>query len=110
MDVSVSFVNAVGKAESDTVSIELTDADLTTPGKIVGRVTERDVAQPSLTVFLADAQGYPKYTAQTDSVGSYEFIAVVPGKYRLVVKKPATPSKADKIIDVPPGETVTAGT
>jgi hypothetical protein len=105
-DLSVAFVNAVGLASFDTVTVELTDADLTPPGQILGRVTEHDVRQPGLKVFLADEKGLERASVVTDDKGSYRFEAVAPGRYRVLTSKPATPSKADAIVTVTPGQQV----
>ena len=106
--MSVAFVNAVGLASFDTITLELTDVDLTEPGRIAGRVTERGVSQPELAVLLADEKGFQKAATKTDASGRYAFADVPPGKYRVLSRNTFTPSKADSVIEVKPGRLTTA--
>lgn len=106
-DVSVAFVNAVGLAAFDTVTIELGDTAPVEFGRIVGTVTERDVLQPSCAVWLGTEKRDGFDYCETDRFGRYKFEKVPPGKYRVLAVQPATPSKALKLIDVPPGATIT---
>ena len=107
-ELSVAFVNAVGLASFDTITIELTDADLIEPGRIAGRVTERSVGQPGLAVLLADEKGYQKAATTTDASGRYAIEDVPAGKYRVLSHNSATPSKADAVIEVKAGKLTTA--
>ncbi len=107
-EFSVAFVNAVGLASFDTIRLELTDADLTEPGRIAGRITERGVGQPELAVLLADEKGFQKGATKTDATGRYSFSDVPPGKYRVLSRNTFTPSKADTVIEVKSGQLATA--
>ncbi len=107
-EISVAFVNAVGLASFDTASVELTDADLTEPGRIAGRITEGGVGQPDLAVLLADEKGFQKAATKTNASGQYTIEGVPPAEYRVLSRKPATPSKGDVVIEVKSGRLTTA--
>ncbi|MFO0890562.1 MAG: carboxypeptidase-like regulatory domain-containing protein [Isosphaeraceae bacterium] len=81
------------------------------PGAIVGKVTENDVAQPGLTVYLIDPNAKEKEnpvkgTASTAADGTYSFPELKAGPYRLLCLKQATNRRDTKDVDVKSGETV----
>jgi hypothetical protein len=82
-----------------------------TPGAIEGKVTENDVAQPSLMVYLIDPNAKDKENPvkgekKTNPDGTYSFLDVKPGRYVVVCKKEATNRSATKDVTVPSGKTV----
>jgi hypothetical protein len=106
-DVSVAFYNAVGLVSSESVNIVLVGGEIRNPGRITGRVVERGVSQPGLTVQLADSRGMRKDETTSDTAGKFAFEAVERGPYRVLARNPATPSRGDAVVEVKDGQTVT---
>jgi hypothetical protein len=81
------------------------------PGAIEGKVTENDVAQPGLTVFLMnpspkDKENPVKDTVKTAPDGTYSFTDLKPGPYRLFCVKPPMNRQDTKDVNVGSGQTV----
>jgi hypothetical protein len=81
------------------------------PGTIQGKVTENDVAQPNLTVYLInpkakDNENPYKDEKKTNPDGTYTFSDVKPGLYRLYCVKDATGRRAIKDVLLESGKTV----
>ena len=81
------------------------------PGAIEGKVTENDVAQPGLTVYLIDPNAKDKENPVKDQKkttpdGAYSFLELKPGRYTLLCVKDATNRRATKDVTVPSGKTV----
>jgi hypothetical protein len=81
------------------------------PGAIKGKVTENDVAQPGLTVYLVDlnAKDKPdavKRTAKTAPDGTYSFTDLKPGSYQLTCARPPMNRYDIKDVKVGSGQTV----
>jgi hypothetical protein len=81
------------------------------PGGIKGKVTENDIAQPGLDVFLYDAkekdiEKQPKKQVKTKPDGTYAFADLDPGLYRVYCLKSITNRSDAKDVNVPSGETV----
>jgi hypothetical protein len=80
-------------------------------GAIKGKVTENDIAQRDLTVYLYDPKAKDKENlfiknTTTKSDGTYEFLDVPPGEYRVVCTRSESLRKDDKPVTVPSGKTV----
>jgi hypothetical protein len=81
------------------------------PGAIKGKVTENDVAQPSIEVHLIDlkpkdAASQLKKTTKTKPNGTYEFLDLDPGLYQVYCKQNFNGRLDSKAVTVPSGETV----
>ena len=81
------------------------------PGGIEGKVTENDVAQPGLVVYLIDPNAKDKENPvkdqkKTNPDGTYSFLELKPGRYILVCEKDATRRCATKDVTIPSGKTV----
>ena len=81
------------------------------PGAIEGKVTENDVAQPGLVVYLIDPKAKDKENPvkdqkKTDPDGTYSFLDLKPGLYRVFCVKEATNRRATKDVTVESGKTV----
>lgn len=82
-----------------------------TPGAIEGKVTENDVAQPGLTVYLLDPKAKNnenpvKDQKKTAQDGTYAFPDLKPGLYRVFCLKEATNRRAMKDLTVESGKTL----
>jgi hypothetical protein len=116
VDISVRFVNALGKDDFATTTVELLEKDpaLTAPGKITGKVVRGSAPQPGLEVTLTDEKGAEKGQVTTKDDGTFAFEGVPPGKYRVSsVRRDygyrgAFPRKAGEFITLEPGATATA--
>jgi Carboxypeptidase regulatory-like domain len=80
-------------------------------GAIEGTVTENDLAQPGIEVLLIDAkakdaEGRVKSKMKTNQDGTYAFIDLEPGRYRVYCEKPATSRRDTGDVTVPSGKTV----
>ena len=74
-------------------------------------MTENDVAQPGLMVYLIDPNAKDKENPvkdqkKTNPDGTYSFLDVKPGRYIVFCKKDATNRRASKDVTVPSGKTV----
>jgi hypothetical protein len=81
------------------------------PGAIEGKVTENDVAQPGLTVYLIDPNAKDKENPVKRSVkttpdGTYSFPDLKPGPYRIFCPKVTTNRRDTKDVNVGSGQTV----
>lgn len=81
------------------------------PGAIEGKVTENDVAQPRLMVYLIDPKAKEtenpiKGTAKTAANGTYSFPDLKPGPYRVYCLKEATNRRDTRDLTVGSGQTV----
>src|SRR4051794_29722995 len=57
-------------------------------GSVVGTVTDQSgSAMPQATIVLTNINTADRRTAQTDESGSYQFINIPPGQYRVDVEK-----------------------
>jgi hypothetical protein len=116
VEISVCFVNALGRNAFATTEVELLEKDpaLTAPARITGRVVRGSNPQPGLTVLLTDEKGAEKGKATTKDDGTFAFEGLPAGKYRLSATRPGLgfrgdfPSKAGEFIDLKPGATETA--
>src|SRR5262249_40292552 len=116
LEISVCFVNALGRSAFATTEVELLEKDpaLTAPARITGRVVRGSNPQPDLKVLLTDDKGAEKGKATTKDDGTFAFEGLPAGKYRLSATRPGYgyrgdfPRKADEFIDLKPGATETA--
>src|SRR5271157_494833 len=81
------------------------------PAAIEGKVTENDVAQPGLTVYLIDPKAKEKENPykgekKTTPDGTYSFLDLKPGLYRVHCVKEATNRRATMDVTVASGKTV----
>ena len=81
------------------------------PGAIEGKVTENDVAQPGLTVYLIDPNAKEKENPiknqkKTGPDGTFSFTDLKPGPYKLFCVKEATTRRDIKEVTVEPGKTL----
>jgi hypothetical protein len=81
------------------------------PGAIQGKVTENDIAQPGLTVYLIDPKAKEmenpiKDQKKTGPGGAFSFTDLKPGPYRLWCVKDATRRQDIKDVTVEPGKTL----
>lgn len=110
LDITVKVTNAVGLSTFATASLELTDTDPATtgPGKISGKVTQGDVAQPGLVVYLYDDKN--KYVAQTktNKEGIYLFDNLKKGNYSLLCIKREALRRGSATAEVMPNQTTPA--
>ncbi len=121
--VTARFTSGVGLTALDSAEIEIHEPAPSPeeaaaakpapkrPGAIVGKVTENDVAQPGLEVYLIDpkakdADTFVKKKTKTKPDGTYEFPDVEPGLYQVRSMKQATNRRDSKPVTVPSGETV----
>jgi hypothetical protein len=116
LEVSVRFVNSLGRSAFATTEVELVEKDpaLTAPARITGKVARGANAQPGLTVLLTDDKGAEKGKATTKDDGTFAFEGLPAGKYRVSATRPGLgyrgefPRKAGEFIDLKPGATATA--
>ena len=81
------------------------------PGAIEGKVTENDVAQPGLVIYLIDPKAKDnenpvKGQTKTAPDGTYSFPELKPGLYRVFCVKEATNRRATKDLTVESGKTM----
>jgi hypothetical protein len=81
------------------------------PGSIEGKVTENDIPQPGLTVYLLDPkaknnENLVKAQKKTALDGTYSFPDLKPGLYRVFCPKEATNRRAVKDLTVESGKTL----
>ena len=74
-------------------------------------MTDNDLAQPGIEVLLIDAkakdaEGRVKSKMKTNQDGTYAFIDLEPGRYRVYCEKPATSRRDTGDVTVPSGKTV----
>ena len=122
--VTARFKSGVGLTALESTEVEVLEptpppdeaaaakAEPKKPGGIRGKVTENDVAQPSIDVHLIDpkakdAESQLKKTVKTKPDGTYEFSDVDPGLYQVRCFKQATLRRDSKEVTVPSGQIVT---
>ena len=113
-DLSAQFETGAGRTSYATATIELTDLDPVTPGRIVGTLLEGPRPQPGLVVVLTKGStdpsksGAPKAKpaqkkddestevarATTTADGTFRFDGLAPGLYQLSASKDASRTKA----------------
>jgi hypothetical protein len=81
------------------------------PGAIIGNVTENDVAQPGLIVYLVDpsaneTQNPVKATSKTARDGTFSFTDLKPGLYRVHCLKEVNNRRDSKDVTVKSGRSV----
>jgi hypothetical protein len=81
------------------------------PGEIEGKVTESDLAQPGLVVFLIDPKAKEnenpvKNQTRTAADGTYLFSGLKPGPYRVYCLKQETNRRASKDLTVESGKKI----
>ena len=124
--VTARFTSGVGlkslasaEAEVDEPAPSLEDAAAAKPapekpGGIEGKVTENDVAQPRLEVYLIDPKAKDnenpvKKQVTTKPDGTYSFTELKPGQYRIYCINVATNRRDTKDVTVASGMTKTRG-
>jgi len=126
-DLGAQFVSGAGQTSYATATIELTDTDPITPGRIVGTVLEGPRPQPGLVVILSqtpkddaktndaktkpaqakEAQATEIARATTTADGVFRFDNLAPGTYHLATSKEASRTKAKADVEVKPHATST---
>ncbi len=126
-DLAAQFVSGAGQTSYATASIELTDTDPITPGRIIGTVLEGPRPQPGLVVILTqkpkedarnseakakaaqskEAQPTEIARATTTADGAFRFDNLPPGTYHLATSKEASLTKAQADVEVKPRATST---
>jgi hypothetical protein len=126
-DLGAQFESGAGQISYATATVELTDAEPLTPGRIVGTVLEGPRPQPGLLVVLTqkpndetrnnearskevrskEARSIEIVRTTTTADGTFRFEGLAQGDYQLATSKEASQTRAKADVAVKAGATVT---